>query len=91
MAGSLLIVVCVPSADGVPVAPCGTYNGQALQPTVIEQPALTASTVARIEDAARPFDYQEAAAFWALPIAGVLGLYLAGLAVGSIIKTVGDA
>jgi len=86
-----LVIVCVPSADGVPVAPCSTFNGQALQPTVIEQPALTASTVARIEDAAKPFDYQEAAGFWALSIAPVLGLYLAGLAVGSIIKTVGDA
>jgi hypothetical protein len=91
VAASQLVVVCVASADGVAVAPCGTFNGQALQPTVIEQPVLTASTVARIEDAAKPFDYQEAAGFWALPIAGVLGLYLAGLAVGSIIKTVGDA
>jgi hypothetical protein len=91
VAGAQLVVVCVPSADGLPVPPCGTYNGQALQPTVIEQPALTAATVARIEDAAQPFDYAEAAGFWALPIAGVLGLYLAGLAVGSIIKTVGDA
>lgn len=62
-----------------------------MAPTVVETPTLTASTVAAVETAAKPFDYAEAAGFFAFAIVPVLGLYLAGLAVGSIIKTVGDA
>lgn len=91
MAVKEFFLVCRPSADGVPVDPCGTIGGSAYYPQVIESHVITAELVAQIEMAAQPFDYQEAAAFFMAPIFGLIGLYLAAFAVGSIVKTVGDA
>lgn len=81
-----LVVVCVPAGDGVAVAPCGTYNGQPLAPSVVENPTLTASTVAAVEDAAAPFDYESAGQFWLGAFGMVLVFYCLGLAVGTVLR-----
>jgi hypothetical protein len=87
---SQLAVICVPSGDGVAIAPCGTFNGQALVPSVVEVPVLTASTVAAVEAAAAPFDYQQAGEYWAAAFGMVLLFFAVGIGVGTILRVLRD-
>jgi hypothetical protein len=81
-----LAVVCVPAVDGVAVAPCGVFDGQALAPSVIAQPSLTQETVNAVEVAARPIDYSEAGGFFASSFGIVIVLFLLGHGIGSVLK-----
>lgn len=91
MSGTAQFVVCVPATDGVAVAPCSTINGQATVPAVQEWPTLDPDTLAAVTAVAQPLDYGQMAEFYALPIAGTIGLYLAALCVASVVRVVGDA
>lgn len=85
------VIVCTVAADGVGVAPCGVIDGVGYIPSVVPQPVLSVSTVEAFEAALGPIDPAEMATFWAFPIIGVLGIWLLGFGVGSLLKTVGDA
>lgn len=85
MAANQLSLVCVPAVDGIAVAPCGTYNGQALAPTVLDQPTFSQATINAVEAAAQPLNYQEAGAFFSLSFGIVIALFLLGHSIGSVI------
>lgn len=86
MAATQYVVACVPAANGIAVDPCGTIDGRAYAPGVVEVPVLSAATVAAVEAAAAPFDYRAAAEFWAASFGAVLLFFCLGLAAGSVLK-----
>ena len=69
------VVICAAAPGGVAVAPCGTVNGVPYALATIDQPVLSAATVAILTDAAAPFDYNEAGGFFALGIGPIIALY----------------
>lgn len=70
-----LVIRCIPAPDGVPVAPCGSYEGVALTPTV--GPPVP-----------QPIDTEHAQQLFAYSLSIVLICFVIGLTVGSIVRVI---
>lgn len=73
-----LVVECIPSVDGVAVAPCGTLNGVALAPIVVA-----------IEGG--PLDYSGLGQLFVWAVSFVLITFAVGFTVGSILRVIRSA
>jgi len=99
------IVVCEPSPDGLTAAPCAPGEAPAPRELLILSPAdatfLQASGTCQqtgecsevpwMPKSVGGVDYTEAAQFFGFALIPTLAVYLGGLAVGSLLKVVGDA
>jgi hypothetical protein len=70
-----LLVYCVPASDGVAVAPCGTVDGQALSPVVLQpQPEV--------------INYDQSGQLFATAFGVVMFCFVLGHLIGSILRVI---
>lgn len=74
----MLVVRCIPSETGVPVDPCGTFEGQALQP-VVQQLGGEA------------LDYSGLGSLFGYSFSFILAAYVIGVVVGSVVRLIRSA
>lgn len=75
-----IVVACTPSADGVPVDPCGVIDGQAMQPVAVT-----------LNSASAPLDYSGSGELFAWVVGFVLLVFVLGLTVGAIMRVIRSA
>lgn len=68
------VIECVEAPDGIPVDPCGTVEGVALVPVVVQ--------------VADDLDYTGVAALYSWALSSVLIAFVVGLTVGAIMRTI---
>lgn len=73
------VVSCVAASDGVAVAPCGTVEGVAMVPLVIQLPGYA------------PLDYSQSGQLFAWAVSLPLIAFIIGLVIGSMIRVIRGA